>query len=281
MFMNLKNDSCWINSMLQMVLSAIDHSDHTCFNSALGLQLMMIQPETLVDPSPFKMLLQNEREKNPIYDSSQSIVCNQQDAREFLATLSLSKENAAWADICKMLQHTLVETFSCAQCPHKSQKTLEAQLFHTVESPPNNMGLKGEIEKCFKTNEAYPEKRWEDHGDSCIGATRSLAILTEESSLFLIIMITRNENSAENQNDATDDLMLNDSNGKPVTYELIAAIEHIGEVNSKGADNGHYICDVKYHRNGKFYRTNDSQQPVLLKKTEVTKRGYFLLYKRK
>ena len=56
--------------------------------------------------------------------------------------MSVNKESDAWNDVCDMLQHKLLETFTCMQCQHKSEKVLESQLFHTVELPPKKSKLK-------------------------------------------------------------------------------------------------------------------------------------------
>ena len=280
-FLNPNSDSCWINSMIQMILTAMDHSDDLNFKSALGIQLTMIQFETVVDPKPFKVLLQNEKEKYSTYDSSENIVYNQQDAKEFVSTLSLYKENEAWNDVCNMIQHKLLETFTCMQCEHKTQRVLEAQLFQTIELPPNNIKLKRSIQKCFNDSDEYPEKRWDDHESDCVGATRKVQIITKESSSLLMININRDERSVRNRNDASDDLILVDDKSIPRTFELIAAVEHIGNITSEGADQGHYICDVKYHADKKWYRTDDEKMPKLIEKQKVTKRPYILLYRRK
>ena len=64
-------------------------------------------------------------------------------------------------------------------------------------------------------------------------------------------------------------------------YEPLAIIEYRGHLNKAGDSQGHYICDVKYHADKKWYRTDDEKMPKLIEKQKVTKRPYILLYRRK
>ena len=276
--LNTRKDSCWINSMIQMILAGLDHLDDLNLSSALGLQLMMSQSEMIIDPLPYKMLLQNERDKNPMYDTSESIVANQQDAREMIRTLSMDKNNEAWFDISSLLQITLLETFTCWHCEYTTEKELEPLLNTEINVPSNGIRIKNVIQQMFNDPEDYPERRC-DNG--CIGASKQNQIITERSSPFLMVFINRRESNASNLNDLTDDLQLIDSNNIPRAYELIAAVQHIGRITEFGAEGGHYICDVKCYRDGVFYRTDDEKRPTILKRTEISRRGYIILYKRK
>ena len=51
------------------------------------------------------------------------------------------------------------------------------------------------------------------------------------------------------------------------TYETIAVIEFVGNVDSSG----HYKCDVKDKESGHWFRTNDNAIPQIMKKENVSK----------
>ena len=68
-----------------------------------------------------------------------------------------------------------------------------------------------------------------------------------------------------------------DNSGVLATYETIAVIEFVGNVDSSG----HYKCDVKDKESGHWFRTNDNAIPQIMKKENVSKLSYVVLYKKK
>ena len=68
---------------------------------------------------------------------------------------------------------------------------------------------------------------------------------------------------------------------KSYCYEPIACIEFQGEVSKTGTSKGHYICDVKDHSSGEWFRTNDNKEPEQILDSEVSSCSYVVLYKRK
>jgi ubiquitin C-terminal hydrolase len=62
-------------------------------------------------------------------------------------------------------------------------------------------------------------------------------------------------------------------------YEAVSIIEYQGSVNTRGESDGHYICDVKEKSEGTWFRTNDNQDPILIKTEDVSKCAYVILYK--
>ena len=71
------------------------------------------------------------------------------------------------------------------------------------------------------------------------------------------------------------------STGELNTYEPIAVIEFMGNITSDGISYGHYICDILEAETRRWYRTNDNAIAKLIKKTEISKQGYVVLYKLK
>ena len=64
-----------------------------------------------------------------------------------------------------------------------------------------------------------------------------------------------------------------DKNGNQNVYQPISVIEFLGNISETGSTYGHYICDVRPHSSQKWYRTNDSTDPVQLRTTDVSKNG--------
>ena len=77
--------------MIQLFLTAMDHSSGDYFHSDFGRKLVMCQSKQLADTQPFKHLIQqslNRHLQNP-----PEIMHGQQDAREFINILSYNMEN--------------------------------------------------------------------------------------------------------------------------------------------------------------------------------------------
>ena len=71
-----------------------------------------------------------------------------------------------------------------------------------------------------------------------------------------------------------------DSLSNEVQYEAVSVIEYKGNVTSTGYSVGHYICDVKDRSSGKWFRTNDNDDPIQIQEEDVSKSAYVVLYKR-
>ena len=71
-----------------------------------------------------------------------------------------------------------------------------------------------------------------------------------------------------------------DSLSNEAQYEAVSVIEYKGNVTSTGYSVGHYICDVKDRSSGKWFRTNDNDDPIPIEDEDVSKSAYVVLYKR-
>ena len=49
---------------------------------------------------------------------------------------------------------------------------------------------------------------------------------------------------------------------------------------ASGGTQGHYVCDIKESSSGRWFRTNDNNDPLPIKCEEVSKYAYVILYKR-
>lgn len=68
--------------------------------------------------------------------------------------------------------------------------------------------------------------------------------------------------------------------GTDAFYEPLSVIDYDGRLNRTGDSQGHYTCDVKDVNSKSWFRTNDNCYPVQIKLSDVTKRGYVMLYRR-
>ena len=75
--------------------------------------------------------------------------------------------------------------------------------------------------------------------------------------------------------------MFRDSTGQEAIYEALAVLEYKGRMELSGVSRGHYICDIRDKANKKkWYRTNDSCDPIPIQEKDVSKKGYVILFKR-
>ena len=71
-----------------------------------------------------------------------------------------------------------------------------------------------------------------------------------------------------------------DSLSNEAQYEAVSVIEYKGNVTSTDYSVGHYICVVKDRSSGKWFRTNDNNDPIPIREEDVSKSAYVVLYKR-
>ena len=62
---------------------------------------------------------------------------------------------------------------------------------------------------------------------------------------------------------------------------LTSIFQHSGGIEHNVRSARHYMCDVKNIQDNKWYHTSDSTEPRVLRKNQVTKNGFIVLYKRK
>ena len=67
-----------------------------------------------------------------------------------------------------------------------------------------------------------------------------------------------------------------DLKGEDFFFEPIGIIEHHGNT----PDTGHYTCDVKDAETRNWYKTNDNTWPKMISSTDVSKKGYVVLFKK-
>ena len=71
-----------------------------------------------------------------------------------------------------------------------------------------------------------------------------------------------------------------DSEGNQQFYEPIALIEYTGNMENFGEFRGHYKCYIRHFSSKDWYLTNDSDDPVMINTTDVSRYGYVVLFHR-
>ena len=74
-------------------------------------------------------------------------------------------------------------------------------------------------------------------------------------------------------------ILITDMSGQAQQFSPIAVIHHTGEV-IENTTRGHYLAGVLQGQDNKWFRTSDDELPVEIKSSDLTERGYILLYKK-
>ena len=274
--MNSNGETCWLNSGLQMILCSLDHSQSFQSVSSLGFNMELNQAEELIDPSTIKLLIQTEININDI--RQQNILTGYQDTKDLLVLLGENK--VSWPDIYSHLYHTTVQKITCESCQAESISESVEQLFFEYHCPPDNTSLKSHLEGNinYGSSITYRCNMCHETGE----ARQQHQIKTEASSMYFLITLQRiGEDYYKNRVDATKELTLLDSNNHPRNYFPISIIHHRGGIQSGRNISQHYMCDVFCQRDQMWYHTSDSSEPRQLRKDEVSKTGYIILFRRK
>ena len=271
---NFDGETCWLNSILQMILCAMDHNPYHHMFSTLGMELQRAQTQGLIDPRYMKLLLQSAEDARD--GDSLNIMVGQQCARDALVILTQNRE--AWIDIYSLLYHTTRQTTTCLNCSAQSycdNETLYTEHF----CPEDNTNLKLFLERISNHSSSveYFCNQCNIRGE----ASQKLQIKTEESSSFFAILLSRVEFNYTNQIHPCDDVRLIDCNGVPRDYTPLCVIEHRGGISDSADYTRHYLADVKNKMDGQWYHTSNATEPKKLSQSEVTKTGYIFLYMRK
>ena len=176
-FRNIDMSSCWLNSCLQLVLTAFDHSSvPISLNSELGneLQRLLISEiETSLDPTIVKDILVSTEEtrvslriseleaeiENQIELEHQIHLINslrldlhsgQQCVKDFF--LCLSENALSWPDVCLNFTFKITHWTECLACNHiHTYETTELNI--EIPVPPENSNLNEYVEEFFNVSD--------------------------------------------------------------------------------------------------------------------------------
>ena len=174
---NFKNPdlaTCWLNSCLQMVLAAIDHSNPPIhFTSELGIELLKLQnsKENTLDPTTAKdiivttentrIAIQLSELQNDIVDKEQlegrsrliegrriDLESGQQDVQDFFFCLQMNAQS--WTDVYMCFAFSITHSVTCCNCG-QVQSYETRTLFDEVDLPfrTAKLNLKDLVEEHF------------------------------------------------------------------------------------------------------------------------------------
>ena len=210
-FKNKDMATCWLNSCLQLVLTALDYCENlTIMESDLGQKLLVLKSNEnrkSLDPENVKNILVNtedlritvkiselEAEIDDPFERQHQIESvqrldlyrGQQCVRDFF--ICLQENLVSWPDVTSTFMFTLTHSTECLKCNHVNRSET-FQLYVELPVPPNHVKLNDHVEEFFNTSELVGMNC--DNCQSFVQKEKSSKLTQAADSEFLIIILTR------------------------------------------------------------------------------------------
>ena len=215
-FENPDMTTCWLNSCLQLILTAIDYEELTItriFSSELGQELLKLHFKSgkePLDPTIIKDIIvtsEDTRIATRLSELSYEIIDRrhleeqsmqirnlrldlrngQQCVRDFF--LCLNENLVNWPDVHSIFALRITHSSRCSTCKHTSEFET-TQLYVEIPVPPNNSALKDSIEDYFNERTTF--------GGNCDAGcmafsekSKWISISNTDEAKFLIVILTR------------------------------------------------------------------------------------------
>ena len=304
-------ETCWLNSCLQLVLSALDFKETISeTGSILWQNLIWLQGKDAsvpLDPTDVKhMIIFTERERILIMNIAPSHTLfdlgnlpglnneelrgrriGQQDCKDFFFCIKENRD--AWPDVFDLFSIKTLSETECCNCGHISRQevSVDNSILFSLTCPTSEIKMKDYLED--QINGFEEVKDWRDeNGCGKLGNGRKRTkIINIDETEFIIFMLERLQkfnnqihivNTKVNV-DPKEEVNLIDKDGKVGKFLPISIIHHSGSVIEETV-RGHYRADVKNKETETWFRTSDNDQPKKLNSNELSKVGYIFLYKK-
>ena len=212
-FRNIDQTSCWLNSCVQLILSALDHlGSREILTSELGIELMHLknnyQGETL-DSTNVKLILvasedtriglrlseltaeifdpiQLELRTEAVQNLRLNLISGQQCVRDFF--LCLHENLASWPDVLSCFGFNITHSTICLSC-RQFKHSETTQMYVELQVPPNDSNLNEYVEEYFNKR-SLVQVFCENCQSLVEGEKRSTMTSTAEAE-FVVILLTR------------------------------------------------------------------------------------------
>eukprot|EP00092_Neocalanus_flemingeri_P022722 GFUD01024642.1.p1 GENE.GFUD01024642.1~~GFUD01024642.1.p1 ORF type:complete len:2733 (+),score=580.47 GFUD01024642.1:994-8199(+) len=313
-FKNPDSESCWINSCLQLVLTAMEHKA-ICAETGSPLWehliwLMRKGKSTSLNPIPIRdLIITKEKQRiiegniapinrlfdlghqevfddrNLLMNPSTSQRIGQQDSKDFFICLAENRNH--WLDVYNLFTANSVSFTTCSSCQNVSrqEKDESENIFFTFECPKDNLTMSALIERKMNGSEIVNDWRDEDGCNKITIGKNSTRIQDVGKTEFLIFVLSRlmeidgNLNIIDTKVPVGGSVSLKDSNGHSAEFSPMAVIHHSGIV-MENTTMGHYQADLMDKHSRKWIRTSDDELPTEISVADVTDQGYIFLYKK-
>ena len=309
-FRNPNMESCWLNSCMQLVLAALDHSSTPHENESYLMKLflefqtsdqtkplnpLIVRDELLkaevsrinngnIQPHDryFQFAGSETNNLRQLKKLSEARNIGQQDCKDFFLCLEANKHH--WIDVYEMFQFQLQCYTKCSNCGNENLFNLpDKQFFLTFDSPDDHVSITEFVQSKFNEPERY--EGWKDES-GCGRVSTCLKYSRIDSTIdiqFLIVVVKRlcldeRGNLTINQKKIElTDLSLEATYGVSLNFKPIAVIHHSGHVIDKET-RGHYMADILDIKTNQWIRTSDDDAPKAV--LQPSNQGYIYLFKK-
>ena len=236
-FLNPDMATCWLNSCLQLILTAMDYDDSTrLFNSELGRELLKLHSNTTnesLNPTNIKDILVSnediriatrlseissaitnqillEEQSRQIRNMRLDLNRGQQCVRDFF--ICLNENLLSWPDVITSFAFKLKHSTECLSCKHINQHETD-QTYFEMPVPHDNSKLNDNIEEIFN-EEAMVGVYCEDGCAKFSQKIKRTNLTCTNQAGFLIIILTRGMDGDEgfqlvqNETVSTNDIFI-------------------------------------------------------------------------
>ena len=213
-FVNPDMATCWLNSCLQLILTAMDYDEDTLlFNSELGKELLELHSNTKsesLNPTNVKDILvstediriatrlselsseiadqiQLEEQSRQIRNMRLDLSKGQQCVRDFF--ICLNENLLSWPDVISSFAFKLKHSTECLSCKSINQHETD-QTFFEMPVPPENSELNDYIEEYFN-EESMVGVFCEDGCATFSQKIKRTTLTCTSQAGFLLVILTR------------------------------------------------------------------------------------------
>ena len=211
-FKNIDKETCWLNSCLQLLLTAIDHIDYPILlESELGTELMQLKMDNQakpLDPTEVKNIIVASEDTritlrlselateilDPVELNHKSdvvkrqrfdLLSGQQCIRDLFLCLQGNAES--WPDVSSLFYFKITHSTTCCGCDQVTESETD-QMYVEMRVPPHNTSLNDSVEELFNKSTLV--------GRFCDGKCQrfvqaekcSKMTLARESEFFVVIL---------------------------------------------------------------------------------------------
>ena len=304
-FMNRDNETCWLNSCLQLILTALDYENDVCqYGSTLWKQLVGLHNEgsskTLLPDGVKNTIIETERNRPTTLNSRLRLFgletvldsfgrpikknrIGQQDSKDLF--LCLDENMNDWPDVFNFFKVSTITSTTCGSCGYVSQQEREDTDTTSImlSCPISSTNLKTFIED--EMNSVEKVNGWKDQngcGQITTGNVRKRIcnIMNKKYLIFILRRLIRIGDELEiidTEVKINDDLItIKDNVGVTADFSVRGVIHHHG--NAEGLSTfGHYMADVFNRSKDCWFRTSDDSPPQRLSIDDISSKGYIYL----
>ena len=212
-FKNIDMSSCWLNSCLQLVLSALDHSiTPPVLNSDLGNELQQLQinrtsfslnptmiKNTLVTTEDTRIALRLSELELEINDENElrhqvelveksrlDLLSGQQCVKDFF--ICFQTNTLSWPDVSSILNFNVTESTECCAC-NSFTSSETSQLYVEIEVPPDNSHLNESVEEFFNISELFAMNC--ENCKNLVQKDKRLTLTSASEAEFITVILRR------------------------------------------------------------------------------------------